>query len=228
MELQISNVSVSFRKKQVLSNICAVIPTGVCGIVGENGAGKTTLFRSVLELQKYEGTICKEGMTRFGYVPQKFECMQGLNVEDTLKYFCSLNEIDRKEQDTLVGNVLTMVNLSDERKKKVRQLSGGMLRRLGIAQALLNEPQLLIMDEPTVGLDPTERIRLREIIRKLNHDRIVMVSSHEIYEMEQICDRILFLHQGKVQGLYTLEELQNMYHTSDMEQIYFKMMMEKE
>ena len=227
MELQISNVSVSFRKKQVLADICAVIPTGVCGFVGENGAGKTTLFRSILGLQKYKGSICKEDITRVGYVPQKFECMQGLNVEDTLKYFCSLNEIDRKEQDTLVENVLTMVNLGDERKKKVRQLSGGMLRRLGIAQALLNEPQLLIMDEPTVGLDPTERIRLREIIRKLNQDRIVMVSSHEIYEMEQICDRILFLHQGNMLGIYTLEELRNMYNTSDMEQIYFKVI-EKE
>lgn len=221
MELRVEDLSVSFHKKIVLDHISFSLQEGVYGLIGENGAGKTTLFRSVLGLQRYSGEVIRDGITQVGYVPQRFDSLHGLNLRDTLYYFASLHNIPRVERDKLVDDLLERVNLTEERGKKVRELSGGMLRRLGIAQALLNQPQLLIMDEPTVGLDPTERMRFREIINGIGENRIMIISSHETHELEQICEKILLLHKGKLLCVDTIKNLCEAYQVKDVEELYF-------
>lgn len=221
MDLKVNDVSVSFRKKKVLSNICFSVSPGIYGIVGENGAGKTTLFRSILGLQTYSGTIEKNGIFHVGYVPQKFDSLPGLSLEDTLQYFGCLQGIPKNERKSMAEALLEKVNLSEEKNKKVRELSGGMLRRLGIAQALIGDPQLLIMDEPTVGLDPAERIRFRNILKKIREERIILISSHEIKELEHFCDLFIFLHQGRIAAMDSAKHLQEHFGISDMEEIYF-------
>jgi ABC-2 type transport system ATP-binding protein len=213
---------VSFHGTEVLKNINLTVTQGVYGVVGENGAGKTTLFRTVLGLQKCQGSISKEGIFHVGYVPQQFDSLHGLNLEETLSYFCSLKEIRKDQQAEVIHTVLETVNLLNEKEKKVRELSGGMLRRLGIAQALINMPELLIMDEPTVGLDPAERRNLREILNNIKQNRIVFVSSHEISELEHLCETIIFLHKGEIVCCKTLDELHQRHATRDLEQIYFE------
>lgn len=222
MELSVKEVSVFFKKKKALNNISFSLKSGVCGIMGENGAGKTTLFRSVLGLQRYHGDIIKYDICHMGYVPQKFDSLPALSVEETLQYFGCLQGISRSERKIVAEDLLEKVNLTEEKEKKVRELSGGMLRRLGIAQALVSNPELLILDEPTVGLDPAERIRFREILENIRGERIILISSHEIKELAHFCDVFLFLHQGKVVALDSIEHLQEYYKTSDMEEIYFR------
>lgn len=224
MKLTLDKISVHFRKKEALHEVTLMLTPGIYGIVGENGAGKTTLFRCMLGVQKYKGNIFLEDIQDIGYVPQNFECMAGLKVEEILHYFCCLKGIAKKGQEACVKEVLELVNLSQEKDKKVKALSGGMLRRLGIAQALLGEPQLLIMDEPTVGLDPAERVNLRSIIEKISADRIVLISSHEIREIEHICERIVFLHQGRCIREDSISHLIHAYGTDDLEEIYFRIM----
>ena len=224
MRLSLQDVSVQFRKKEALKHLNIVLEPGVYGVIGENGAGKTTLFRSILGLQKYEGMILHERIDRIGYVPQKFECMQGLNAQELLEYFCCLKDIEKSERKTRAARALELVNLTEERTKRMRELSGGMLRRLGIAQALLGEPQLLIMDEPTVGLDPAERMNLRNIVEQIQAGRIVLISSHEIREIEHMCQYILFLHQGTCLECTSVERLREKYQTEDLEEIYFQVL----
>ena len=224
MRLSLQDVSVQFRKKEALKHLNIILEPGVYGVIGENGAGKTTLFRSILSLQKYEGMILHEGIDRIGYVPQKFECMQGLNAQELLEYFCCLKDIDKSERKMQAARALELVNLTEERTKRMRELSGGMLRRLGIAQALLGEPQLLIMDDPTVGLDPAERMNLRKIVEQIQAGRIVLISSHEIREIEHMCQYILFLHQGTCLECTSVERLREKYQTEDLEEIYFQVL----
>lgn len=224
MKLSLKKISVAFRNKLALDGIDLQVGPGVYGIVGENGAGKTTLFRAILGLQKAKGQIVYEDIQNVGYVPQHFDCLNGLCVEEALLYFACLKNIPKAEQSSLVQNTMELVNLTAEKDKKVRELSGGMLRRLCIGQAILNQPELLIMDEPTVGLDPAERMNLRTIIRNIQKDRIILISSHEIHELENICENMIFIHQGKVKCCNTVEELYETYSTMDLEQIYFKVM----
>lgn len=221
-ELVLKDITVTFRKKEALKNVNLSLVPKIYGLVGENGAGKTTLFRSILGLQKYKGSVCKQGISTIGYVPQKFDTLHGLNLIETLQYFCCLQGIPKEEQLPLAMKLLKKVNLLEEKEKKVRELSGGMLRRLGIAQALINDPDLLIMDEPTVGLDPVERVRLRDIINDIKAERIIMISSHEIREIEHICEAIIFIHQGRIVCCDTVEALYERYQTQNMEDIYFK------
>ena len=222
MELNVNGISVFFKKKRVLDNISFSMDSGVYGIVGENGAGKTTLFRSILGLQKYHGDIIKNDINHIGYVPQKFDCLPGLSLGETLQYFGCLQGISKPKRKIMAEELLEKVNLAEEKEKKVRELSGGMLRRLGIAQALVSNPELLIMDEPTAGLDPAERIRFRNILESIRGERIILVSSHEIREMEYFCDAFLFLHQGIVVMIDTAERLREHYKIDDMEEIYFR------
>lgn len=224
MKLLLKNVSVTFRNKMALAGVDLQVGPGVYGVVGENGAGKTTLFRAILGLQRAKGQVVYENIQNVGYVPQHFDCLNGLRVEEALLYFACLKNIPKAEQTSLVQNTMELVNLTEEKDKKVRELSGGMLRRLGIGQAILNQPELLVMDEPTVGLDPAERMNLREIIRNIQKDRIILISSHEIHELENICENMIFIHQGRIKCSKTLEELYETYSTLDLEEIYFKVM----
>ncbi|SDB05763.1 ABC transporter ATP-binding protein [Eubacterium oxidoreducens] len=224
VELKMNQVVVSFRKDRALNGITLTMEPGIYGLIGENGAGKTTLFRSTLEVQSYKGVITKNGISSIGYVPQHFDCLKRLTVGETMKYFCSLKNISHSQRREDIERVLTIVNLTEERDKLIKNLSGGMLRRVGIAQALLGEPQLLIMDEPTVGLDPAERVNFRNIIKKIKGDRIVWISSHEIGELEQMCDRFMLMKQGSLVCMGDLETLYQEYETDNIETLYFKAM----
>lgn len=226
MKVEVRDVSVGFRKKEVLHKINLSLQPGVYGLIGENGAGKTTLFRSILGVQPYAGTIEKTKIRNVGYVPQKFDCPHGLKLREMLQYFCCLNDIPAAARTELIETLLYQVNLTEEKEKKVGALSGGMLRRLGIAQALIHDPELLVMDEPTVGLDPAERVRLRGIIEGIRKDRIVLISSHEIRELEHLCESFVFLRQGQIVCMASLQELRERYQTMDIEEIYFKIMEE--
>lgn len=224
MKLELHDLSVTFGKKEALKNISLKLVPGVYGILGENGAGKTTLFRSVLNLQKHTGKIEISGVDHkhIGYIPQQFDTLHWLTVKETLKYFACLKDIPKEKQESLIEQILKIVNLEQESKKQVQALSGGMMRRLGIAQALLDDPPILIMDEPMVGLDPQERLNFRGVIKDIKKDRIVLISSHEIRELEEFCESIVFLHQGVLCAVDSVENLYHTYDCTDLERIYFK------
>lgn len=213
--LKIEQLSKSFGKKQVLQEVSCEFTEGVYGLLGPNGAGKTTLIRCILDLYRYrQGTVTLDAGSRkekqeavVGYVPQKTGVFPGLTVEEQLMYFANIKNMPRKDWDSEITRVLELVHLSDVRKTRGRKLSGGMIRRVGIAQALLNHPALVILDEPTTGLDPEERMRFKNIIRGLGEDAIVLMSTHIVEDVEAVCDRILILNQGRLAAEGTQEEI---------------------
>lgn len=202
--MTIENLSKKFGKKQVLQEVSYSFTTGVYGLLGPNGAGKTTLLRCILKLYHTKsGSIRLEDeetgiQDRIGYLPQKSGVFSGLTVEEQLMYFADVKNIPKKDWEEEITRVLELVNLSEVRKVKGRKLSGGMIRRVGIAQALLNHPALIIFDEPTTGLDPEERMRFKHIVRELRKESIVLLSTHIVEDVEAVCDEILILNQGRL------------------------------
>lgn len=210
--LRIEDVSKNFRRKQVLKGVSCEFQNGVYGLLGPNGAGKTTLFRCILNLYPYQGTIVldsEEGgkIPLIGYLPQKMGVFPNLTVEEQLRYFANLKEIRKEDVADEIDRVLQLTNLSEVRKVKGRKLSGGMVRRVGIAQALLNHPALIIFDEPTTGLDPEERMRFKNLLREIGKESIVLLSTHIVEDVEAVCDRILILKDGCLAAKGTQEEI---------------------
>ncbi|MCD8127535.1 MAG: ATP-binding cassette domain-containing protein [Clostridiales bacterium] len=168
--IEVKGLSKRFKKKQVLNNITLSLEHGIYGLLGPNGAGKTTLIRTlagVYSIQEgqilYNGTSIERNAAYsrcIGYLPQQFGLFPGYTVTEMLRHFAELKEIPRSRQRSMIEESLKMVNLSDRRDDRIRTLSGGVIRRLGIAQAALGDPQFIIVDEPTAGLDPEERARL--------------------------------------------------------------------
>lgn len=193
--IAIENVTKSYNKKQVLNGVSLRFGKGVHGLLGPNGAGKTTLIRCVLGLVPFQGTVTAQGGTKnIGHLPQQFRMMEELTVEEALQYVAILKGTTSSE----VPEAMRQTNLTGEKEKKVKHLSGGMLRRLGIAQALLGQADILLLDEPTVGLDPKERVHLRNLIGELGKTRCVLLSTHIVEDVEQIGDSIAVLHEGNV------------------------------
>lgn len=217
MEIIIVNLTKSFGKKKALDNISLRIGQGMFGLLGENGAGKTTLMRIIASLIKKsqgEVTVCgipveKSGQVRkiIGYLPQEFSVYPNMKVEDVLNYLGVLSAMSKKERKLAIPRVLEEVNLLNYRKSKVKVLSGGMKRRLGIAQAILHDPQVLIVDEPTAGLDPQERIRFRNLLCDIAKDRIVILSTHIVEDIQSTCEDIAILNKGKILYKGTVNEL---------------------
>ena len=216
--LEIRSVSKKFRKKEALSSVNLQLKQGIYGVLGDNGAGKTTLLRCIAGLyQPTKGKICwnqKDVMTSkvyqsiLGYLPQEFEGLKELKVREFLEYFGDLKNVSQKELPEMIDSVLAAVNLSEKKEDKVRTLSGGMRRRLGIAQALLNHPQVLLFDEPTAGLHPKERLRVQNLILdNRQSNRIVLISTHIVSDIEALCDYILVMKSGKIIGVYSPEQL---------------------
>lgn len=213
--LKIEQLSKQFGRKQVLKDITYEFTEGVYGLLGPNGAGKTTLIRCILDLYRYrQGSVTldtgkgegkKEAV--IGYVPQKTGVFPGLTVEEQLMYFANIKNMPQKDWEAEITRVLELVHLSEVRKTRGRKLSGGMIRRVGIAQALLNHPALVILDEPTTGLDPEERMRFKNIVRELGKDTIVIMSTHIVEDVEAVCDRILILKEGRLAAEGTQEEI---------------------
>ncbi len=217
--LEISNLYKSFKENEILRNISVEMGEGVYGILGPNGAGKTTLLRCIVRLYKADkGSIKYNGenidsneefMKNFGYLPQKFGLFKELSVRENLCYFGTLKKINGADMERSVKECLTMVNLEDRVDCRVSALSGGMIRRLGIAQALLGNSRILVFDEPTAGLDPEERMRFKNILREVRKNRLIIISTHIVEDVEACCDKILIMDKGKIFKLGTSEEIRS-------------------
>ncbi len=221
MELCISNVSKSFKDKKAVQNVTLNLTPGVWGLLGANGAGKTTLMRMIAGIMKptsgqiiYDGvpitTLNEQYRDVFGYLPQEFGFYPEFTVKDYLEYISTLKGLPEKESRKKIQELLGRLTLADVQNKKISKLSGGMKRRVGIAQALLNEPEILILDEPTSGLDPGERVRFRNLLSEFAHNRIVLISTHIVSDVEYIATRNAIMKDGKLLAVGTTEDLVKM------------------
>lgn len=215
--IEIKNLNKFYGKKQVLYDVNLSIHPGMFGLLGRNGAGKTTLMKTLATLlQKKDGEImvcgvpienAREIRKITGYLPQEFSMYSSMNVGEAMDYLAVLSGIKGVERKERIDVLLQKVNLTEHRKKKVKALSGGMKRRLGIAQALLNDPRVLIVDEPTAGLDPEERVRFRNLLSELAEDKIVILSTHIVGDIEAACEDIAIINEGRVIYNGTVEAL---------------------
>lgn len=206
--LKINNLSKNYGKIQALNNISFNINKGIYGLLGPNGAGKTTLMRTLTTLMPIEkGEISYGAITwnneddvrkLIGYLPQHFSMFKNLTVYEAIKYIAILNNIDKRKIEEEIKLSLEKTKLYGERDKKVRELSGGMIRRLGIAQAIIGNPKILIVDEPTTGLDPERRIAFRNLLNELGKDRIIILSTHIVEDIETTCNQVCVLNKGNI------------------------------
>ena len=226
MELVIDRVSKQYKNKIAVDRISLTLTKGIYGLLGANGAGKTTLMRMLCGiLTPTSGSISFDGLdvseeeyrALLGYLPQDFGYYPEFTGRDFLLYMAALKGLSKKYAKEKVAELLELVSLTDVAKKKIKTYSGGMKQRLGIAQALLNEPQILILDEPTAGLDPKERVRFRNLIAKLGKENIVILSTHIVSDVDRIADRILMMNNGRLVFDGTREEI-----TGDLEEFYLK------
>lgn len=194
--LTIRNLKKDFGKKAILKDVSLTLKPGVYGLLGPNGSGKTTLMRCIAGIYTCEGTI--EIPSHIGYLPQKFGAFRELTAYEVLQYFAELKKIPKHMQEDAINDCLKNVHLFDRKKDKVKTLSGGMIRRLGVAQAMLGEPQLILVDEPTAGLDPEERLRFKNLISKSRGQSTILISTHIVEDVDTLCDYIIVLNQGKV------------------------------
>ncbi len=226
MELVIDRVSKQYKNKIAVDRISLKLEKGIYGLLGANGAGKTTLMRMLCGiLTPTSGTIVYDGIdvsaeeyrAVLGYLPQDFGYYPEFTGRDFLLYMAALKGIGKSVAQKRVEELLELVSLSDVAKKKIKTYSGGMKQRLGIAQALLNTPQILILDEPTAGLDPKERVRFRNLIADLGKDNIVILSTHIVSDIDRIADRILMMNGGRLVFDGTRGEI-----GGDLEEFYLK------
>ena len=208
-ELKLMDVWKRYKDKDAVREVDYTFTNGVYGLLGENGAGKTTLMRLICGVMRpTKGKICCDNLEisgmgaeyrkLLGYLPQDFGFYPDFTAERFLRYMAALKALPKDDAEKRIEELLTMVELKNVRRKKLKTFSGGMLRRIGIAQTLLNNPEILVLDEPTAGLDPKERVRLRNIISSLGKDRIVLLSTHIVSDIEYIADRILIMKNGEL------------------------------
>lgn len=218
--LEITNVNKSYGKKQILHNINLKFENGIYGLLGPNGAGKTTLIHIITGLiipnggtVTYRGKNIRDRKSRYyddlGFMPQYTSYYPDFTGEEFLKYMCTIKGISGSRQKKRISEVLSIVNLTEYRKEKIGHYSGGMKQRIGIAQAIINDPKILILDEPTAGLDPLERIRFRNLISELSQNRVVILATHIVPDVESIAGNVLLLHKGRLMESGSPETLMN-------------------
>lgn len=206
--LVVENVTKKFRgTKKVLNGVNFEFEKGVYGLLGPNGSGKTTLMRCILGLYPYSGTIELDGeiiknnkktASKIGYLPQSFGLFRELTVYEVMDYFAVQKNLLGKESKDEIMKALEVVKLSDKAKTKCKKLSGGMIRRVGIAQTLLGNPKLIMFDEPTAGLDPEERLRFKNIVSSISKNTTVIISTHIVEDVESICEKIVVFNNGNI------------------------------
>ncbi len=217
-ELELINVNKNFKEKIAVQDINLTLQNGVYGLLGENGAGKTTLMRIICGiLEPTQGKILCDGReiekmggeyrNLLGYLPQDFGYYEDFSAYRFLNYMAALKAIPKDYAGERIDELLNIVDLMEVKNKKLKTFSGGMLRRVGIAQALLNDPEILILDEPTSGLDPKERVRFRNIISSLGKNRIIILSTHIVSDVEYIADRIMIMRNGEMIRTKTAAEM---------------------
>ncbi len=220
MTIQTINLTKKYNNKDTaLNHVSLNIDTGIFGLLGRNGSGKTTLIRILTTLlEPTRGSITILGMEvnkanqnkikrNIGYLPQEFGFYKDFTVLEILQYICILRGVGKSEQHELIKDALEKVNLYNDKKKKYKQLSGGMKRRVGLAQAMLGNPPILIVDEPTAGVDPEERINIRKLLNEYAQYNTVLFSTHIIEDIEYTCNRLAILDYGNLLFAGTLHEL---------------------
>ncbi len=218
MELKIKKLSKQFKDKTAVDDVSLTLTPGIWGLLGANGAGKTTLMRMLAGILKpargeifYNGkdihTMGEAYRDRLGYLPQEFGFFHDFTVKDYLEYVAALKDIPREETGDRIDHLLHTLTLREVKNKKIIKLSGGMKRRVGIAQAMLNDPEILIMDEPTAGLDPGERVRFRNLISEFSQERIVLISTHIVSDIEYIATQNAIMKSGKILAAGKTEQL---------------------
>lgn len=218
-KITIKNLNVFYGNKHALKDINLEIKKGMFGLLGRNGAGKSTLMKALVTLLPIRdgdiniyGTDIKDVNNvrkMIGYLPQDFNIYPNMKVIEALDYLATMSNMSGKSKKVALRKSLDTVNLWLDRNKRVKDLSGGMKRRLGIAQAIIHSPKVLIVDEPTAGLDPEERIRFRNLLTSIAKDRIVVLSTHIVGDIESTCERLAVLNNGEIIFNDTVKNLVN-------------------
>ncbi len=228
--ITISHLCQRYGKRTALDDVSFTIPQGMFGLLGPNGAGKTTLMKTLCTLltpKSGEVTVWGEPLSHTGaireitgYLPQEFSLYPSMTVFEALDYLGVLSGLEKSFRRQRIERLLEQVNLSDRAGTRIKSLSGGMKRRLGIAQALLHDPKVVIADEPTAGLDPEERVRFRELFRELAKTKTVLLSTHIVGDIEEACENLAILDGGRLRYAGTVSGLLQAAGTDSMERAY--------
>jgi len=223
LSLNVQNVCKQYggNNTPALTDFSIILEPGVLGLLGPNGAGKSTLMRIISTITKpSQGTVLWNGVDickkpdvirkELGYLPQDFGVYPNLDADEFLRYMATLKGVNRKAAEERIDDLLAFVNLSEVRKRPLGEYSGGMKQRIGVAQALLNDPRILIVDEPTVGLDPEGQVRFRHLLAELARDRVVILSTHIVSDVEATASNIAIINKGLLVSHSSPEKLLGM------------------
>lgn len=234
MKLELENIVKKYGDKTALGGVSLTLGQGIYGLLGPNGAGKSTMMNVITgNLRPDEGVVKANGVNIrslgrkyrgiLGYAPQQQGLYDSFSGKRFLAYMATLKEIPRSRQKSEIDRVLNYVNLTEAAKKPIGAYSGGMKQRILIAQAILGDPKIVILDEPTAGLDPKERVRIREKIKEISADKIILVSTHVVSDIQSIADEIILLKSGEIADRGMVSELCRKYSGEDMERVYMKL-----
>lgn len=210
MELLVKNINKTYgKKKRALCDVTMSFTPGIYGLLGPNGSGKSTLMNIITDNLKADGgEVLYDGQSihkrkeayraKIGYMPQQQAIYDNFTGEEFMWYMAALKGLDKKQAESRIASLIAMVNLGEEKGKKIGSYSGGMKQRILIAQALLNDPDILIMDEPTAGLDPSERIRIRNFLSEISENKIIIIATHIVSDIEFIAKEIILLKAGEI------------------------------